>query len=172
MKRAILITGLATLALAGTTLTASAFGKERMHGHGGPRITFEEVDTNADGKVTPEEMQGHFKARFDEADTDKDGALSADEMTAQAQKRAAERMAKNTARMIKYRDENGDGKLSLEEMQPKRMGKMFSWMDANDDGAISAKEFSEMQEHRGRHDGKKGRFMPYDDDDDMERDQD
>lgn len=147
MKRAILISTVAALTLTGGA--ALAFGKDRMGGHfGGPRgemFNFEEMDTNADGKITKEEIAAHFKARFDAADTDKDGTLSAEEIVAQRQQQMADRMARQAKHMIVDRDANDDGKLSLEEMQPKQQGKMFDRLDADKDGAISAEEMAQMQ---------------------------
>jgi len=153
MKRAVLISGIAILTLSGTLAFAAGQG-----GHGkmgfdkGPRHSFEELDANADGKLTQEEMKAHAKARFDAADTDKNGALSADELSARMQAEASERAGKFGARMIEKRDANDDGELSLEEMGPRDGGeRMFSRMDADGDGAISAEEFAEMQAHGKKH---------------------
>lgn len=163
MKRAYIITGITAIALAGTAVTASAFGKDRGEGMRGPRVTFEEFDANADGKVTAEEIQAHFKARFDAADTNGDGKLSAEEMATRASKERADRMQQRMGRMIEKRDTDGDGLLSAEEMQPMqgRGDMFFSRMDADKDGAISAEEFAQMKP-RGGHDkwrdGHKGEF--------------
>jgi len=153
MKRAILISTIAAVTLtsgAGFAL-ASGYGKMgEHHGQRGPMFKFEEVDANSDGKITQEEVAAHFKARFDAADTDKDGALSADEMKARARAAAEDRIAKRTERMLERRDADNDGKLTFEEMQPKKAGRMFERLDADSDGAISAEEFAQMQQGMGK----------------------
>lgn len=154
MKRAILISTVAALSLSLGAGSALAFGKDRMGGHHGPRgsmFSFEEVDANKDAKITQEEISTHFKARFDAADANKDGALDAEEMTAYAKAKQDERIAKRTERMIERRDANDDGKLSFEEMQPKKQGKMFDRLDADDDGAISVEEFAKVQDRMQKH---------------------
>lgn len=158
MKRAYIITGITAIALAGTAVTASAFGKDRGEGMRGPRVTFEEFDANADGKVTAEEIQAHFKARFDAADANGDGKLSAEEMATRATQERAERMQQRMGRMIEKRDTDGDGMLSAEEMQPMqgRGDMFFSRMDADKDGAISAEEFAQMKPRGGHDQGRPG----------------
>jgi len=155
MKRAILFSGIAAIALTGSLALASGAGHDGYKGHKGmhgPRINFEELDANNDGKVTQEEMSAHAAARFASADTDGNGSLSVDEMKSQMATRSAERIAeradKMTARLMEKRDTNGDGELSMEEMQPKNQGKMFSRLDKDGDGAISAEEFAAM---KGKH---------------------
>lgn len=148
MKRAVLMSAVAvlTLSLAGGV----ALAKEHKMGHGGnhgPRATFEQLDMNSDGKITPEEMEAHAKARFDAADSDKDGMLSTDEMKAQRMAKDDERMTKRMGKMMEKRDANGDGMLSFEEMHTgDRKARMMKHLDADSDGAISAEEFAQMQE--------------------------
>ncbi len=153
MKRAILISGIAVVAIAGTTLTAAAFGKGEhrgMHRMHGPQINFEQADTNSDGKLSKEELAAHAKARFDENDTDKNGTLSKDEMAGAIVKMAKQHAAKGAERMIEHRDQNGDGVLSYDEIGPgKRADKMFSRLDADNDGMISQEELQKMSEKRG-----------------------
>ncbi|WP_319826369.1 EF-hand domain-containing protein [Thalassovita sp.] len=164
MKRAILISSIAALTLTAGAGSALAFGKDRMGGHHmGPRepFQFEEVDADKDGKITQEEIAAHFKARFDAADTDKDGALSAEEMAAQMQAKQAERMTNRAKHMIVDRDANDDGKLSYDEMQPKRADRMFDRLDADNDGAISAGEFTAMQDRMDKRFGEKGHMNRY-----------
>lgn len=170
MKRAILISTVAALTLTAGAGAALAFGKDRMGGHhNGPRemFSFEEVDTNTDGKITQEEIAAHFKAKFDAADTDKDGSLSAEEMAAQMKAKQADSMAKRAAYMVEKRDANSDGKLSFDEMQPQKQGRMFDRLDGDDDGAISKEEFAKIGNRmakRGYGEDKNGRMMRHDDD--------
>ncbi len=51
--------------------------KKVLGGLQGRRINFEEVDTNADGKIIAEEMVAHREAHFAAQDTNADGLLSA-----------------------------------------------------------------------------------------------
>ena len=153
MKRNFLIAGVAAASLIATAGMATAFGNKGDH-RGGPRGMmqyFEEIDSNADGKVTRDEIQAHFKARFDQADSNGDGKLSPEEMQAAAEARRAERMAKRSARMLEKFDADKDGALSFEEMpgQANRADMMFDRADADGDGAISKDEMARMGGKRG-----------------------
>ncbi len=151
MKRTMIFGAVIAAVIAGTAVTASA--KQGGEGHRDMRgmpISFAELDLNNDGKITLDEVQGHREARFAAADSNGDGMLSADELTAQANERAAERIA----RMIERFDENDDGMLSAEEMPQPRGGedraeRMFDRLDADGDGAITEEEFAEL-ENRGK----------------------
>jgi len=157
MHNGILIAGLATaITLGGLSIVEASSHKGGGH-HGGMRMqhSFEELDSNGDGKITPEEMAGHMQARFDGADSDDDGALSRDELIARMTERRAERMAKYADHMIERHDANADGKLSMDEMRAERQGRMFKRVDTDGDGAISAGEFARMREMRGKHHGMK-----------------
>lgn len=157
MKNMVLIAGLATtMALGGLSAVEAGNHKSGMK-HGGMQMqhSFEDLDADGDGKITPEEMAGHMQARFDGADSDGDGVLSRDELIARMMERRAERMAKYADHMIERHDENGDGKLSMDEMRADRQGKMFKRVDTDGDGAISAEEFAKMREMRGKHHGMK-----------------
>lgn len=163
MKRAILISGLTALALAGTAVmgVASSHGKPGMGGHmgghmggfmgeRGAMMPFEEIDTDADGKITAEEMKAHADARFAEADADKDGLVDATEMQAHMLAQATARMQERSARMIEMMDTDADGKLSAAEMQagPRegdRFERMLSRLDKDEDGAISREEMEEAR---------------------------
>ena len=174
MKRAILISGLTALALAGTAVVgvASSHGKPGMGGHmggfmgeRGAKMPFEEIDADADGKITAEEMKAHADARFADADADKDGLVDAAELQAHMLAQAAARMQERSARMIEMMDADKDGKLSAAEMQsgPRdgdRFARMLSRLDKDEDGAISREEIEEARERRadgrgghGKHEG-------------------
>lgn len=150
MKRAVMITGVTVLALTLGAVGASAKGFGDHGGKGGPRgpqINFEQIDANADGLITKEELAAHAKARFDEQDTNGDGTLTVEELRAAAEKMRENRMQ----RMLERRDANNDGVLSFDEMQPQgdRADRMFERLDKNGDGQISAEEFAELKMKRG-----------------------
>jgi Ca2+-binding EF-hand superfamily protein len=166
MKRAVLISGLTALALAGTAVVAVAasHGKAGMEGHMGGRgammMPFDEIDTDGDGKITAAEMKAHAEARFGAADGNGDGFVDAAEMQARMLAQATARIEAQSARMIEKMDADGDGKLSATEMQqgPRegdRFERMLSRLDKDEDGAISRAEMDEARErwaaHRGGH---------------------
>lgn len=161
MKLATLVSGAAAIAILAGASAALADGRGGP-GRMGPRMNFQEIDANSDGKVTQDEMKAHAESRFKDADANGDGALSAEEMVAHQEKMREQmrqaRMARGAERMIKRRDTNGDGVLSLEEMGPKDGGnRMFSRLDTDGDGAISTEEFEaareRMAERRREHKG-------------------
>ena len=114
---------------------------------------FGTLDTNGDGSLTLEEIQGAAQARFDAADTNGDGALSVEEIVAAAETNATERAERMLARM----DDNEDGSLSIDEMRgdrPERAARMFERVDQDEDGVITQEEFAEMSDRRGRGHGR------------------
>ena len=113
---------------------------------GGPRINFEEVDTNADGILTVEELQAEREARFAVTDTDGNGALSRAEIEARMLANQDERRVKFLDRMFDRRDANDDGQLTLDEMAAGRTAKMFERADADGDGQISKAECDAARE--------------------------
>lgn len=155
----------------------STVANAEIGSRGGDRMQqmfiFEEVDANADGKVTKEEIAAYQAAKVAAMDTDKDGNLSEAELIAGHEQRRAEREAERGAKMVKRmiekRDANNDGVLSVEEMTPPagRGDKMFARADADGDGAISkaeaeaikekmAKRFGDREDgHRGKGKGNK-----------------
>jgi len=152
-------------------LTANSLPVMAQDGPGprGPRLDFATMDTDGDGKITKEEMAAAASARFAEADTNGDGSLSVEEMVARmearAEERQAERIQRGAERMIERMDQNDDGVLSADEMQPRNGDRMFSRLDTDEDGAISQEElekarerFAEMREKGGkRHGGDHGK---------------
>ena len=133
MKTAIFagILGVATLGAVGTAVIA----KEGGHG---PRPAFTELDSNADGKITPNEMAAHHSARMKEHDTDGDGFVSRSEI--QAMMNGG--MGKRIDRMMDHMDTDEDGKLSVAEMSDGPRGaKRFERADRDGDGALSEDEF-------------------------------
>ena len=118
----------AAVSITGTTVLAERAGADHHM-----RPSFSDLDANADGQITMEEMQARGEARMAKIDTDSDGFFSEDEAVAAATARAKERHA----RMVERMDADKDGKLSLDEMKPK--------------GGISEAEFTEMTKKMEQH---------------------
>lgn len=148
-------------------LSAPAFAQQV--GAEPPRMIFEELDADADGSVTLEEVRAAGEGRFARADADGDGALSRAELLAQGQARLADRVD----RMLERLDGNGDGQLTQAEMEEAREGRgprfgrggpsperMFERLDADGDGAVTEAEFDEgvarVLDRMGRRHGTRG----------------
>lgn len=154
MKRAVLISGLMALALAGTAVVGVAASDDRASGkpgmgHRGAMLNFDEIDANGDGKITADEMQAYADLRFDGADTNGDGYVDAAELQAHILAQTTARLEERSTRMIARLDKDGDGKLSAEEMRagPRghrgegdRFERMLARFDTDGDGAISREE--------------------------------
>ncbi|OAN69818.1 hypothetical protein A8B78_21470 [Jannaschia sp. EhC01] len=145
-------------------LAAPAFAQDGGDRQGPPRMIFQELDADGSGTVTLEEMQAAGSNRFAAADTDGDGALSREELLAQG----AARMETRVDRLLERADADGDGQLSMAEMEEAREGRrghgrgdhgdrggrggrdgrggpnperMFERMDADGDGEVTEAEF-------------------------------
>ncbi len=137
-----------TIGAVGVTSLSPALARGGPDGHG-PRINFEEIDANADGQITIEEMIAHREAKFAERDTNGDGFLSKEELLAAMQENAAKRQAKRVDHMIDRQDADDDGQLSMAELSnDERQAKFFERLDENGDGAISEEELENMKKHR------------------------
>lgn len=145
------------VALLGTVSVAYA----KKHEGKGQRMNFEQLDANADGFITMDEMQAAHTTRFAENDVDGDGFLSAEELAAShpkmgmRHKDGEEPSARKKSRMMRYMDENGDGKVALSEMPTDRLERMFSKLDTDGDSKIS-KEEMDARKSMKRHKNKEG----------------
>jgi len=113
MIRKIVTTGLMGLA----ALSLSTLGAHAERGMRGERPAFSGIDANADGAITPAEIDALAEtrraARFAGIDADSDGKVSRAELIGARDARAAAR----ADRMIERADSDGDGALSPEEMR-------------------------------------------------------
>lgn len=159
MKTSVLTPALAVAVLLGGSVLAHAESGSDKMGHGmRMQHSFEDLDADSDGRITPEEMAAHMQARFEGADADGDGALSRDELIARMTERQAERIAAYADHMIERHDSDGDGMLKPDEMKAEGDGRMFKRVDADGDGAITKAEFDKMREEmQSRHQGKKAK---------------
>jgi Ca2+-binding EF-hand superfamily protein len=86
------------------------------------------------------------------ADSNNDGTLSREEIENFVMKRMIERQADRMERRL---DVNGDGKVTLDEIQ-KQKEKEFAALDRNDDGKLDRKELRAAHyagPHKGKHGG-------------------
>lgn len=148
MKNTVIMTTLAVTIIAGAAFAA---GSEKSHRGHGPRLNFEEVDANKDGKLSKDELAAHAEARFNQTDTNNDGLVSEAELRARIAQRMEDRADRKVSRMMKHHDANDDGQLSQDEMKPKHADKMMKRVDTDGDGAISKAEFDAMQDKHGKH---------------------
>ena len=151
------IIGATVIALMGSVSIANAEqdgGKSK-----GPRINFEQLDTNGDNFITKSELQAAHEARFAKNDTDGDGFLSSEEFEASVEKRGKRQEGgegqsdRKITRMMRYMDENGDGKVALSEIPTERMDRMIEKLDTDEDGKVSKEEFEARKKGKGK--GKK-----------------
>jgi Ca2+-binding EF-hand superfamily protein len=145
----------------GFVISAGLFHAGYAHSHGGAAGMFQQMDTNGDGKISPEEHAAGAKKMFDMMDTNGDGKVTADEMTAAHEKMMAkagdekDKDAKHesakhedakheemsAADKIKVVDTNGDGVLTADE-HAAGAKMMFDKMDTNHDGFLSKAELA------------------------------
>jgi len=141
-----------TIGAVGITAAAPVFARGGDQGPRGPRINFEEVDTNADGLITQEEMAEHRAARFAAQDSNGDGFLTSEELAAAVIEQAKKKSQNRVERMLEHRDTDGDGQLSMAELTPDeaRANKFFERLDSNGDGAVSADELAQLKKKFGK----------------------
>jgi Ca2+-binding EF-hand superfamily protein len=102
------------------------------------------MDTNADGKISPDEHAAGAAKMFETMDVDKDGKVTASEMSAAhgrvtGKKTTAGSMS--SAEKIKVIDGDGDGTLTAaEHAAGSRM--MFERMDVDRDAFVTAAELA------------------------------
>ncbi|WP_158585608.1 EF-hand domain-containing protein [Pseudooceanicola sediminis] len=171
MKRAVILSGLAALALTSLSVGAIAQQSDMPQGRGGPQgaphMDFATLDANGDGQVTQDELDAAAAKRFSEADSDGNGTVSVEEMVARmqamAEQRREDRQTRMAERMIARLDQNDDGVLSADEMKPGAAPApktMFERLDKNGDGAISEEEFAAAKDRMDKMRDRPGKFGP------------
>jgi Ca2+-binding EF-hand superfamily protein len=107
--------------------------------------TFQEIDTNSDGKISSDEFAAAHKAKFEKMDTDHDGKLTAEEMTAAHEKhqkmggKTDDKTKAMVIERIKIMDTNGDGVITEEEFVTDSKAR-FGKMDTDHDGYLTKAE--------------------------------
>ena len=114
-------------------------------------------DTDGDGRVSRAEAESSGAERsgkwFDKLDTNKDGYVTQDEMKQARDTRHQQHgdMKEKAEARFKEADVNGDGQLSLDEVQSKmpKLGDRFTTLDKDKNGMLSKEEIK--QGGSGRH---------------------
>jgi hypothetical protein len=111
------------------------------------------LDQDGSGDISVEEFSQRRLGWLSEADADGDGVISMEELTSAIDQRRQER---REARLLARFDINGDGEITIEELE-RHQEKRFALMDRNDDGVLTADEMPRRGEGmRGPH----GRMGP------------
>lgn len=129
-RNSLLLALLATGVLAAGTLAAAPQDDDHM-GHGMARM-MEKVDTNKDGNISRAEHDAMRSTHLAEMDGNGDGFVTFGEHKAAMEARMA-------ARFTQRHDENGDGRVSVDEIDAHHDG-MFERMDADKDGIVTPEE--------------------------------
>ena len=127
----LLTVGAVSLALA----MGAALAQGGHRGQGARALPFEQIDLNADGKITRAEADEFILKEQSGADMNGDGAVSFEEAKAHRQAKREQRARDRYQRL----DTDGDGVVSVAEFQAPA-GKLFERLDKNADGAITEDE--------------------------------
>lgn len=128
MKKTFFITAALLTAMTTTTFAyADSDHKQRNH------VSFEQIDTNQDGKIAKDEATGRLAAHFDRFDTDNDGFITKAELPNKGRHHKGKMFAKM--------DTDNNGQISKQEMN-----QHFDKLDTNGDGFISKDEL--MKKHK------------------------
>ncbi len=97
----------------------------------GPQQRIQQFDLNKDGTLTKEELTTALEQKITDNDKDGDNAITLDEFKTEWAKQTERMMVRAYQRL----DPNGDGKVTLDELQ-QQTSFMFDRMDRNNDGKI------------------------------------
>lgn len=112
-------------------------------GPGGPEGMLERADTDGDGAISFEEFAFSMGNGLTDADLNGDGRITTEEIVENIVRTRVRPMAEN---MMRRFDRNGDGVLTLEEINAQQR-EIFDRMDRNGDGKIDR---SELPRGRGQ----------------------
>jgi Ca2+-binding EF-hand superfamily protein len=98
---------------------------------------FAAMDTNQDGKISPDEHAVGAKMMFDKMDANRDGQVTAAEMQAVRSDKGSKGMPASDK--IKVVDVDGDGRISADEHAAGAKA-MFDKMDSDKDGYLTKSE--------------------------------
>jgi Ca2+-binding EF-hand superfamily protein len=145
-------------AVAASLFTTSAIAQDEPAAASSPADAFiQQLDTDGDGKVSLDEALAPQKTRFSETDTDGDGFVSSEEASAAFKAQVPAEMLEAMKErgmpdpgetFVKNLDQNGDGKIDLDEFSRPTV-ESFNRMDSDGDGFATKEEatafFEEMQ---------------------------
>lgn len=124
-------------AVAGTLLASSPTrAQEQPERERGAEATFQRLDDDADGTLSPDELSTIATARFDQLDRDDDGVLSFTEFLEMGSRR-------DPATTFRTLDTDGDGRIAGDEL-PEWLRARFENVDTNDDGFVDEDEMKLM----------------------------
>ena len=101
-------------------------------------------DINGDGKITLAEINADQVRMFTALDVDGDKSLAVDEI----RRRGRSLLIFRTTTLFDLLDANGDGKLSVAEVQAPSK-RWFKRYDINGDGVMEASEIPKLRRRRG-----------------------
>jgi len=121
-------------------------GRPGGPGKGGPgkpgARLLERADENGDGKLSQDEVPERAWERLSKLDADEDGAVTREELAKGMKNRPNSGPGGGRGAFFERADENGDGKLSQDEV-PERAWERLSRLDEDGDGAVTREEAAE-----------------------------